>query len=211
MSSVLLIAEPGTLRSAMAAALQQAGETVEAIEPQSPALASKTTAADWVLPLTFDLPPDWNFPGRSVWATCQQIDPLRTWVQNTAGVLSGEASFWLPIVLTAKGVLYGEAITIQADSYQQPLHLTDQQRQPLYQLAWQLLQHLQAPPSLYLLGGSYQDGELLFDRLLPFPNEAALSGVQQPDLLTCHWRCLSHQPILDITIPSTASFLVTPP
>jgi hypothetical protein len=211
MSSVLLIAEPGELRSAMAAALQQAGETVEAIAPQSSDLPAKVVAADWLLPLTFDLPPDLNFPGRAIWATCQQIDPLRTWVQNTAGVLSGEASFWLPIVLTAKGVLYGEAIAIQADGYQQPLHLTDKQRQPLYQLAWQLLQHLQAPPSLYLVGCSYQGGELLFDRLLPFPNEATLSGVQQPDLLTCHWRCLSHQPILDITIPSTASFLVAAP
>jgi hypothetical protein len=209
MSAVLLMAEPGELRSTMAAVLRQAGETVEVINPQSP--APKTTAADWVLPLTFDLPPDLNFPRRSIWTACQQIDPLRTWVQDTAGVLSGEASFWLPIVLTAKGVLYAEAIAIQsAHRYHQPLHLSDQQRQPLYQLAWQLLQHLQAPPSLYLLGCSYPGSELLFDRLLPFPNEAALSGVQQPDLLTCHWRCLSHQPILDITIPSTASFLVTP-
>jgi hypothetical protein len=211
MSLVLLIAEPGELPSAMAAAIEQAGETVETIEPQSLALASKTAAADWVVPLTFDLPSDWNFPGRSVWTACQQIEALRTWVQDTAGILSGKANFWLPIVLTAKGVLYAEAIAIQANSYRQPLHLTDRQRQPLYRFAWKLLQHLQAPPSLYLLGCSYQGQELLFDQLLPFPNEAALSSVQQPDLLTCHWRCLSHQPILDITIPSTASFLVTSP
>jgi hypothetical protein len=43
---------------------------------------------------------------------------------------------------------------------------------------------------------------ILFDRLIPFPDEPAIAsiGVQEPNLFTCHWLCLTHQPILDLKI-----------
>jgi hypothetical protein len=215
MSSVLLIAEPSDLRSKMVEAIQlDLDKPLLLADPHSPALAQQIASANIVVPLTWDLPTDLTFPGSSILAACRQIDALRDWVQQYQGCPTGEASFWLPLILTAKGIHYGEAIAIcdtNPPSYQQPLHLTDGQRQPLYQLGWRLLQHLQATPSLYLLGCTYhyQGSGLLFDRLLPFPTEAVLSSCQQPDLLTCHWLCLNHQPILEINIPSTATFSVT--
>lgn len=213
MPSVLLIAEPSVLRDQMVAKIQlDLEQPILLVEPDSPALAQQVASANVIVPLTWDLPTALTFPGSSLLATCRQVDALRDWVQQHQGCPSGQASFWLPLILTAKGIHYGEAIAIcdtTPPSYQQPLHLTDGQRQPLYQLGWQLLRQLEAKPQLYLLGCTYQGAELLFDRLLPFPNEAVLNSCQQPDLLTCHWRCLNHQPILEVTIPSTTPFSVT--
>jgi hypothetical protein len=44
--------------------------------------------------------------------------------------------------------------------------------------------------------------EIEFDRVLPFPDERAIAsiGVQTPDLFACHWRCITHQPINDLSI-----------
>ncbi|WP_019499623.1 hypothetical protein [Pseudanabaena sp. PCC 6802] len=43
---------------------------------------------------------------------------------------------------------------------------------------------------------------ILFDRLIPFPDEPAIAsiGVQEPNLFACHWLCLTQQPILDLKI-----------
>lgn len=43
---------------------------------------------------------------------------------------------------------------------------------------------------------------ILFDRLIPFPDEPAIAsiGVQEPNLFICHWLCLTNQPILDLKI-----------
>ncbi|MGC1394917.1 MAG: hypothetical protein WA828_11615, partial [Coleofasciculaceae cyanobacterium] len=111
--------------------------------------------------------------------------------------------FYLPIVLTAKGPLYGEVIRkAETTPYQQPLDLPDNQRQPLYYLAYQLLQALSAPPSVYLLQFGYEGKEIIFSSLLPFPDIPALASikVQEPNLFTCYWHCLTNQPILDLTI-----------
>lgn len=111
---------------------------------------------------------------------------------------------YLPVVLTAKGPLYGEVISEgEATSrYQQPVDLPDNQRQPLYHLAYQLLQSLSALPAVYLLQFGYNEQNLVCDRLWPFPGVPAIAsiGVQEPDLFTCHWHCLTGQPILDLTI-----------
>lgn len=115
-------------------------------------------------------------------------------------------SYWLPIVLTARGPIYGEVISTQpgpaATFYTQPLHLPDEQRQPLYQFGFRLLRWLEAPPSVYLLQFSLGEAGPLFDRLWPFPAEPAVAsvGVQQPDLFTCHWHCLNQLPLVDLTI-----------
>jgi hypothetical protein len=160
---------------------------------------------DVLCPLTFKLPPSLKFWGSKVFAACQDTEALRQVVQKM-GYEVGDLQFWLPIVHTIKGSLYAEAIT--HPHHQQPLNLDDQQRQPLYRLAFRLLDELQAPPSVYLMGCGYQKGQLVFDRLLPFPTTAALASikVQQPNLFTCHWRCLTGQPIIDLLIPHNAIY-----
>jgi hypothetical protein len=217
MPKALVIGPDNLLRSATVNAIQQAGGEALACDPTHPDLPNLVRTADFVLPTTLELPESLDFPVgaslcgskyRQLFTACQDLHPIRQWVQQQTGHQSGNASFWLPLILTAKGILYGEAIAAQADgTYLQPLNLTDKQRQPLYQLGFQLLQQLQATPAVYLMGATYQGTELFFDRLLPFPDIPALAAVQQPDLLTCHWLCHSRQPILDITIPSTAKYL----
>jgi hypothetical protein len=208
MPKALVLGPANALRLAMVNAIHQAGGAALTCESGHPDLANLVRSADFVLPMTLELPDALDFPGRQLFMACQDLPGLRQWVQQHTGHPSSPASFWLPLILTAKGILYGEAITAQTDgTYFQPLNLRDKQRQPLYQLGFQLLQQLSATPAVYLMGASYQGTELFFDRLLPFPATPALAAVQQPDLLTCHWLCHSRQPLLDITIPSTAKYL----
>jgi hypothetical protein len=154
-------------------------------------------------------------------SACADLVEMRDWVKQNLAISSTEVgNFWLPLVLTARGMLYGEAIAQLPDgNYQQPLHLSDALRQPLYQLGFRLLEHLAASPGVYLLQFGLNPEqqlhhvcelvtELLFDRLIPFPEVAAIApanasvGIQEPDLFECHRRCLSHQPIHDLVIKS---------
>ncbi len=155
-------------------------------------------------PLTLNLPPTFQFWGRSIAQICLHIDALRHLAATSAGVKVGEGgNMWLPVVWTARGPIYAEVIgTIATDSYQQPIHLDDRDRQPLYQFAYQLLSTIAAPPATYLIQFCHQQREVVFDRLLPFPALPALAsvGIQQPDLFTCHWRCITQQPILDLLV-----------
>ncbi|HEY9647325.1 MAG TPA: hypothetical protein V6C88_13190 [Chroococcidiopsis sp.] len=97
-------------------------------------------------------------------------------------------------------------------SFQQPIHLPDRWRQPLYQLGQRLLKALSAPPSTYLIQFGVSDGEVCFDRVFPFPSAPAIAslGIQSPDLFTCHWLCLSQQPILDVAIAAPVEYQVAP-
>ena len=108
------------------------------------------------------------------------------------------------MVLTAKGPLYGEVIGegVIPNSFKQPIDLTDDIRQPLYYLAYELLRSIAATPAVYLLQFALRDQDVVFDRLWPFPAAPAIASlaVQSPDLFTCHWHCLTGQPILDLTI-----------
>lgn len=144
---------------------------------------------------------------------CADLEGLRNWVNQQHGIPATDAGdFWLPIVWTARGPLYAEVIAQGEDGhYSQPFHLSDRTKQPLYYLAYNLLSSLQAPPSLYLMQVALKDSvspsamiEILFDRLIPFPSEPAIAsiGVQEPNLFTCHWLCLTNQPILDLVIKS---------
>ena len=163
-------------------------------------------------PLTLNLPENLEFPAQSLYQACRDVTGLRQSVEQL-GHLTGVGDFWLPIVLTAKGPLYGEVIGRVEDdesrrsepafkSYRQPVHLSDVWRQPLYQLGHQLLQFLSAPPAVYLLQFGFQEQGIVFDRLLPFPGEPAIASisVQKPDLFTCHWHCLTGQAIYDLQI-----------
>jgi hypothetical protein len=128
---------------------------------------------------------------------------LRQLVTELWGIPAGAGNYWLPIIATLRGSVFAEVIgqNEETDAYIQPIHLNDRQRQPLYRLGFQLLNHLQAPPSVYLLQFGWSDSQsLLFDRLIPFPDTPAIAsvGVQSPDLFACHWLCLTEQPLPEI-------------
>ena len=157
-------------------------------------------------PLTLNLPETLDFSGHSVYNSCRDIAGLRHQVEQQWGQLTGDGDFWLPIVLTEKGPLYAEAIALKDDrdaaSYYQPLHLSDAVRQQLYQLGWQLLELLKAPPATYLVQFGFQGQNIYFDRLWPFPGEPAIASLntQSPDLFTCHWHCLTGLPLFELSI-----------
>ncbi len=157
-------------------------------------------------PLTLNLP-DWcQFPGRGVFAACAEIEAVRQQVAAWQ-VAVGNGTYWQPIVFTAKGALFAEAIAPGAQPerpYAQPFHLEDAIRQPLYALGQRLLQALAAVPGVYLMQFGLSDRQIWFDRLIPFPDLPAIAsvGVQMPDLFDCHWRCLTQQPIRDLHILS---------
>jgi hypothetical protein len=160
-------------------------------------------------PLTIQLPDELRFPAQSIYKACQNLEGTRQWVEThlaykTSIGDSWLGDLWLPVVLTAKGPLYGEVIGEGEipNCYQQPVDLTDDLRQPLYHLAYQLLESLEAPPAVYLLQFRLLNKEIVFDRLWPFPAAPAIASLhtQKPDLFTCHWRCLMGKPILDLTI-----------
>jgi hypothetical protein len=69
-------------------------------------------------------------------------------------------------------------------------------------LAKQLLSSISATPSVYLLQFRLLEEEIIFDRLWPFPAAPALTSlnVQQPNLYTCYWKCLTNQTITDLAI-----------
>lgn len=163
-----------------------------------------------ICPLTLDVPENLLFPGRDVYRFCADVWAVRDRVQEHLHVPVGDGNFWLPVVWTAKGPLYAEAIGAKSDkqcgelSYFLPLHLSDVWRQQLYELAYRLLEALNAPPATYLMQFGFVGKKICFDRLWPFPAAPAIAsvGVQVPDLFVCHWYCLTNQPIYDLQITS---------
>ncbi|MCW6035315.1 hypothetical protein K4A83_03370 [Spirulina subsalsa FACHB-351] len=153
-------------------------------------------------PLTLHIPPELPLPSPSIFLACQDLAEQQQWVETELDYETGPGNYWLPIVWTIKGPLYGEVIGWENEGYVQPIDLPDDQRQPLYHLAYDLLHHLNAPPAVYTLQFALNDRAIVFDRLFPFPTECAIASlkIQEPDLLVCHWLCLTHQPILDLTI-----------
>ncbi|MBW4578310.1 MAG: hypothetical protein KME42_01905 [Tildeniella nuda ZEHNDER 1965/U140] len=222
MSDVLIVVDvPSATTTQMASALKQAilteresnaeARTVDIID-SSDLMADDAILDDRLLcPLTLNLPETLPFTAQTLYTTCRNTDALRQqlecWQYPT-----GAGAFWLPIVLTAKGPLYAEVIGVKANtaltthslgsSYEQPIHLSDVQRQPLYALAQRLLRSLNASPAVYLMQFGWQGDTLYFDRLLPFPDAPAIASlnVQTPDLFTCHWSCLIGKPLTDLTI-----------
>lgn len=164
-----------------------------------------------VCPLSLNIP-DWLLGElQPLYQACQDVEGLRNVVAERWQILPGTGNLWLPVVLTAKGPIYGEAIGLSQPEqpgseaiaqYIQPVHLPDRWRQPIYALGRRLLQWLEAPPATYLIQFGWGEAGLCFDRLWPFPGIPALAsvGIQDPDLLTCHWYCLTGQPIYDLTI-----------
>jgi hypothetical protein len=159
-------------------------------------------------PLTIQLPEYFDFPQKQIYSACKDINARRKWVEKNLGFKTSVGDswlghLWLPIILTDKP-MYGEIIGEgpMPNSYEQPVTIPNRQLKSLHSLAHQLLDCLDAPPAAYLLQFSLYNGEIVFDRLWPFPAAPALVTIktQQPDLFTCHWHCLTRQPILDISI-----------
>ncbi|MFB2979307.1 hypothetical protein [Microseira sp. BLCC-F43] len=152
-------------------------------------------------PLTLNLPDNLQFPGSAVYQACRDVTKLRHQMQQL-GYATGEGSFWLPIVLTAKAPLYAEVIGLKDNKYYQPIHVSDEAKQVLYQMGWRLLRSLNAPPATYLVQFGFEGKDIYFDKLLPFPGEAAIAsiGIQSPDLFACHWHCLMGLPLFELTI-----------
>jgi hypothetical protein len=160
-------------------------------------------------PLTIELPESFDFPAKSIFSACKNIAKTRQLVEHHLGYKTSVGDFalghlWLPIVLTQKGPLYAEIIGEGAipNSYEQPVNVSDKVRQSLYSLAHNLLDSISALPAVYLMQFSLRGQEIIFDRLWPFPAAPALASLrsQDPDLFTCHWYCLTNQPIVDLTI-----------
>ncbi len=191
---------------------------------------------------------------------CTDILGLRNLVQQRLGILpidqflpqaqpdpeaheyeitreNSRGNLWLPLVLTGRGLLYGEIIAqvpTQASTknigaevlvsvsnlsklYVQPLNIADALRQPIYQLGQNLLNWICASSGVYLVQFSLSfeteiKPQVLFDRLIPFPDLPAIAsvGIQQPNLFECHWRCLSGQPIHDLVIEPNRYFVLDP-
>lgn len=143
--------------------------------------------------------------------TCSDLTALRSWVEREFSFGSTDrGNFWLPLVCTARGIIYGEVITKvsnqsdDSDKYHQPYHLKDRLRQPLYRLGFRLLDYVKADPAVYLLQFDFDQSNnaVLFDRLIPFPDKPAIAsvGVQEPDLYECHLLCTTNQPVYDLVI-----------
>jgi hypothetical protein len=181
------------------AMLRSIGEIVESVQFMTvtdlPAIANSRAI---YCPMTLNVPPAFEFWGRSIGQTCQDIDRLRDLAAMTTGVKAGnDGNLWLPVIWTAQEPIYGEVIGGSDGNYQQPIHPDDIDRQSLHLFGYQLLTQLTAPPATYLVQFSKAETGIIFDRLFPFPAIPALAsiGVQQPDLFDCHWRCITGQSI----------------
>lgn len=179
-------------------------------------LTDGTSCLEGILlcPLTLDLPDPLEFPQKGVYQACRDVVGLRQRVEKDLYASTGVGKFWLPIVLTSKGALYAEAITlVEPLSYLQPLHLPDRYRQPLYELGQRLLKLISASPSTYLMQFGFDGETVVFDRLFPFPAAPAIASLksQSPNLFVCHWHCLSNTPILDLTIAQTSDYRICQP
>ncbi len=159
-------------------------------------------------PLTIQLPDYFDFPQREIYSACKDINTRRRWVEKNLGFKTSVGDswlghLWLPIIMTDHPI-YAEIIGEGAmpNSYEQPVSIPNRQRKSLHNLADQLLGSLDAPPAIYLLQFSLYNGEIVFDRLWPFPAAPSLITLktQQPDLFTCHWQCLTNKPISEINI-----------
>ena len=160
-------------------------------------------------PLTIQVPDYIDFPGKKIFSACKDIVGRRRWVDRNLGFKTSFGDswlghLWLPVVFTKQEIIYAEVIGEGAmpNTYEQPVSISKHQRYSLHQLAEGLLESLSAPPAVYLIQFSLHNGEVVFDRLWPFPAAPALitTRTQQPDLFACHWSCLTNRSISGVTV-----------
>ena len=166
-------------------------------------------------PLTIKVPDWFKFPAQSIYNACRDLEQRRKWVKQFFGYQTSQdnlllGDLWLPIILTNNNkLIYSSVISegIMPNDYQQPYDLTSEVNFKLQELARQLLDSINAIPSVYLLQFKLVGHDIIFDRLWPFPATPAIASinVQQPDLYACHWLCLSGQPVTNINLYSLNS------
>ncbi|MFB2892062.1 hypothetical protein ACE1CI_03845 [Aerosakkonemataceae cyanobacterium BLCC-F50] len=216
----LVAASPATQKmlAALQKAIAQSPTTIKVLGKNH--LNSLTLPKDVVFcPLTLDLPSTFNFPQQAIFKACQNVEFFRYLISQKFGYSTRPGNFWLPVVLTQKGPIYAEAIGTASETsaalleqdllqlelnYYQPVHFSDKMRQQIYQMVYNVLKFLNASPATYLIQFGFIDKEIWFDRVFPFPAAPAIASIntQTPDLFTCHWYCLTNQPIIDLTIKS---------
>lgn len=159
-------------------------------------------------PLTIQVPEYFDFEQKKIYAACKDINARRRWVEKNLGLKTSVGDswlghLWLPIILSDKP-LYAEIIGegSMPNSYEQPVTIPHSQLKSLHNLAANLLDSLNATPATYLLQFSLYNGEIVFDRLWPFPAAPALitRKTQKPDLFACHWQCLTKQSVKEVNI-----------
>ncbi len=159
-------------------------------------------------PLTIEVPNWLPFQGQKIYQDCKNVKARRQWVDKMLGYKTSIGSawlgdLWLPIAVTPTELIYGEIIGEGAfpNSYEQPISLKKSLRRPLHELAQGLLESLDAPPSLYLLQFRLKGQNIVFDRLWPFPAAPAIASLTypHPNLFSCYWHCLTHQPLPSLT------------
>lgn len=160
-------------------------------------------------PLTIQLPDYFDFPQRKIYAACKDINARRRWVEKNLGFKTSVGDswlghLWLPIILSERP-LFAEVIGEgpMPNSYEHPVVIPKRQQKSLHGLGKELLNSLEAPAGCYLLQFSLYNGEIVFDRLWPFPAAPALITLktQQPNLFTCHWHSLIKKPVTKLSLP----------
>lgn len=172
---------------------------------------SSPSSKEIYCPLTIKLPDWFVFPAQKIYYACRDLNKRRQWVEEKFGYKTSEENkwlgdLWLPIIFTGEKLIYSAVIGegMIPNDYQQPYNLSSGILRKISTLGDALLDSIQAIPSVYLLQFRLIEGEIIFDRLWPFPATPAISSINQqnPDLFTCHWCCLSNQPISEIFYPS---------
>ena len=166
-------------------------------------------------PLTIKLPDWFKFPAQNIYNACRDLNKRRRWVKQFFGYQTSKdnlwlGDLWLPIILTNNNnLIYGSVISegMMPNDYQLPYDLPAEVNPKLEELASQLLDSINAIPSVYLLQFKLVGHDIIFDRLWPFPATPAIASinVQQPDLYACHWLCLSGQSVTNIKLRSLNS------
>ncbi|BAQ62618.1 hypothetical protein GM3708_3024 [Geminocystis sp. NIES-3708] len=151
-------------------------------------------------PLTIKLPDWFHFPAQHIYYACRDVEKRRKWVQQHFNHKTSKdnlwlGDLWLPIIFTPEKLIYSDIIGegILPNDYQQPQNLPSEIYTDLQTLAKELLNSIQAIPSVYLLQFRMLDDNIIFDRLWPFPASSAIASinVHKPDLFAHHWHCLS--------------------
>ena len=137
-------------------------------------------------PLTIQVPEYFDFSQKKIYSACKDINARRRWVEKKLNFKTSVGDswlghLWLPIILTDKP-MFAEVIGegSMPNSYEHPIIIPKRQQESLHGLAEQLLDSLQATPATYLLQFSLYNGEIVFDRLWPFPAAPALVTLKNP-------------------------------
>jgi hypothetical protein len=157
-------------------------------------------------PLTIQIPYSLRLPAQEIFQACQDIQGRREWVAQKLGFKTnlGDASFgdrWLPVIVLPDGLRFGEVIGEGEvpNAYQQPIEVNKQHRKPLMSLARKLIEALKAPPAVYLLQFTVVEGDIVFDRLWPFPAAPAIASLShpEPNLYHLYWQCIRKQQLIE--------------